>query len=50
LDENPEAYPHVQELLRHRSLKTTIGFYAPVRQDQVRRRSQDLLASLRRQR
>jgi len=50
LDESPDAYPHVQELLGHRNLETTLKSYAPVRDVQVRQRSQKLLADLRAER
>jgi len=47
LDESPDAHAQVQELLGHKSLKTTVSSYAPVRQMQARQRSQRLLMDLR---
>lgn len=41
LDAHPGAYPEVQTLLGHRSIQTTVQFYTPVQEEQVRKRYQD---------
>jgi integrase len=49
LDQNPDAYPLVQQLMGHRNLQTTINFYAGINTRRAGRAHSELISRLKKE-